>query len=126
MAPIQKTDEQRQWLWASFKPRYFRRRHKLRDEHTRWRKVTELLRLSRAARHFGISRKTFYKWSARFNKEFLRGLEIARSVATKVTGHSSESVYRRYAIVSDADLQEAVKKLTGIISGIGSDMPANS
>jgi hypothetical protein len=47
---------------------------------------------------------------------------VARSVATKVTGHRSESVYRRYAIVSDADLREAVKKLTGIVS----DLPANS
>jgi hypothetical protein len=53
------TDEQRQWLWASFKPRYFPRRHKLRDEHTRWWKVADLL----------------HKWSARFDKEFLRGLE---------------------------------------------------
>src|SRR5882724_665770 len=91
-----KNEEQRAWLWASFKPRYFPRRHKLRDAHTRWRRVAELLRLSRAARgrlewiifwekngkdvsltarHFGISRKTFYKWSARFDKEFLRGLE---------------------------------------------------
>jgi transposase len=90
------TDEQRQWLWASFKPRYFPRRHKLRDEHTRWWKVADLLHLSRTARgrlewiifwekngkdvsltarHFGISRNTFYKWSARFDKEFLRGLE---------------------------------------------------
>ena len=81
MAAILKTEEQRQWLWASFKPRYFRRRHKLRDEHARWRRVAELLHLSRAARgrlewiifweknhkdvpltarHFGISRKTFY------------------------------------------------------------------
>jgi transposase InsO family protein len=96
MATTLKTEEQRHWLWASHKPRYFRRRHKLRDEHARWRKVAQLLRLSRAARgrleqiifwekngkdvsltarHFGISRKTFYKWSARFDKDFLRGLE---------------------------------------------------
>lgn len=37
---------------------------------------------------------------------------IPRSVAMKLTGHRSESVYRRYAIVSDADLRVAVEKLT--------------
>jgi hypothetical protein len=34
---------------------------------------------------------------------------VARSVATKVTAHRSESVYRRYAIASDIDLQEAAE-----------------
>jgi transposase len=92
------TEEQQRWLFASFSKRYFSHSHTLRfkDEHARWRKVALLLRLSRAvrgrlewmiywekhhrdvsltARHFGISRKTFYKWLARFEKEFLRGLE---------------------------------------------------
>ncbi len=32
---------------------------------------------------------------------------VPRSVAMKLTGHKTESVYRRYAIVSDADLREA-------------------
>ena len=32
-------------------------------------------------------------------------------MATKITGHKTESVYRRYAVVSDADLQEATRKL---------------
>src|ERR1700676_457742 len=94
--PTPITEEQRRWLFASSKPRYFSRRHKLLDEHARWRKVAELMRLSRAARgrlewiifweknhkdvsltarHFGISRKTFYKWLPRFEKDFLRGLE---------------------------------------------------
>lgn len=31
----------------------------------------------------------------------------------KLTGHRSESVYRRYAIVSPGDLQEAARKLAG-------------
>ena len=30
---------------------------------------------------------------------------------TKLTGHKTESVYRRYAIVSEADLSEGVSKL---------------
>ena len=30
----------------------------------------------------------------------------------KLTGHKTESVYRRYAIVSDADLQDATRRLS--------------
>lgn len=44
----------------------------------------------------------------------VRNLEragVPRSVAMKITGHKTESVYGRYAIVSDADLQEAARKL---------------
>ncbi len=86
----------RAWLFAKPKPFYTVRKPKLLEEHERWRKVAGLLRLSRAARgriewvifwedhgrdaaltarHFGISRKTLYKWLPRFEKDFLRGLE---------------------------------------------------
>lgn len=44
----------------------------------------------------------------------VRNLEragVPRSVATKITGHKTEAVYRRYAIVSEADLAEATRKL---------------
>jgi len=37
-------------------------------------------------------------------------------VATKLTGHKTEAIYRRYAIVSETDLVEAVRKLdSGVI-----------
>lgn len=36
---------------------------------------------------------------------------MSRSVAMKITGHKTESVYRRYAIVRDSDLREATEKL---------------
>jgi hypothetical protein len=49
-----------------------------------------------------------------FRRTAVRNLErsgVSRSVATKITGHRTEAVYRRYAIVSDQDLQEAAAKL---------------
>jgi hypothetical protein len=46
------------------------------------------------------------------------GLLQADAPPRKITGHKTESVYRRYAIVSDADLREATEKLDhGHISG---------
>jgi hypothetical protein len=39
---------------------------------------------------------------------------ISRSVAMKLTGHKTESVYRRHAIVSKSDLEEAVRRLDNL------------
>jgi len=49
---------------------------------------------------------------------------VPRSTAMKMTGHKTESVYRRYAIVSDADLQDAARRLSmgtqsGTLAGVG-------
>lgn len=41
---------------------------------------------------------------------------VPRSVAMKISGHRTEAVYRRYAIVSDADLAAAARKLAAVTS----------
>lgn len=90
-------ERQQAWMWAFYRTgRLTHRRHRLRDEHSRWRKIADLQHLSRAARgrlewiifweknahdvaltarHFGIARKTFYHWLPRFEQDFIRGLE---------------------------------------------------
>jgi integrase len=58
-----------------------------------------------------------------FRRTAVRNLEragVSRSVATRITGHKTEAVYRRYAIVSSSDLADAARKLqamTGTITG---------
>jgi integrase len=52
-----------------------------------------------------------------FRRTAVRNLEragVPRSVAMKLTGHKTESIYRRYAIVSEGDLSEGVKKLAAL------------
>lgn len=39
---------------------------------------------------------------------------VSRSVGMKLTGHKTEAVYRRYAIVSEADLSQGTSKLAGL------------
>jgi transposase InsO family protein len=127
------TEEQRKWLYASFKPRYFTRRHKLKDQHARWRKTAELLHLSRAARgrlewiifwekhhkevsltcrHFGIARKTFYKWQGRFEKDFLKGLEEeSRKPRRRRTREYTPRQYERVVVLRRQHLRYGKMKL---------------
>ena len=52
-----------------------------------------------------------------FRRTAVRNLEragVSRSVAMKLTGHQTEAVYSRYAIVDEKDLAEGVKKLAAL------------
>jgi integrase len=52
----------------------------------------------------------------------VRNLEragVPRSVAMKLTGHKTENIYRRYAIVSEADLTVGVQKLAVLHQAVG-------
>ena len=52
-----------------------------------------------------------------FRRTAVRNLEragVPRSVAMKLVGHKTESIYRRYAIVSESDLSEGVEKLAAL------------
>jgi integrase len=54
-----------------------------------------------------------------FRRSAVRNLEragVARSVAMQLTGHKTEAVYRRYAIVAERDLRDGVQKLAYVTS----------
>jgi integrase len=58
----------------------------------------------------------------------VRNLEragVSRSAAMKLTGHKTESVYRRYAIVPESDLREAGEKLSALSDNLG-DIPVTA
>lgn len=49
-----------------------------------------------------------------FRRTAVRSLEragVSRSVAMAMTGHKTEAVYRRYAIVAEADMHDAARRL---------------
>ena len=55
-----------------------------------------------------------------FRRTAVRNLEragVSRSVAMQLTGHKTEAVYRRYAIVSESDLGAGLEKLGALAAG---------
>jgi len=64
-----------------------------------------------------------------FRRTAVRNLErkgVSRSVAMKLTGHKTEAVYRRYAIVSSEDLRDAVRRLESVDRYTSSDTQPSS
>ena len=52
-----------------------------------------------------------------FRRTAVRNMEragVSRSVAMQLVGHETESIYRRYAITTERDLEEGVVKLAGL------------
>jgi integrase len=63
-----------------------------------------------ACRAAGVPGRIFHD----FRRTAVRNLEragVPRSVAMQMVGHKTEAIYRRYAIVNDADLRAAAAKL---------------
>jgi integrase len=62
-----------------------------------------------------------------FRRTAVRNLEragVPRSAAMKMTGHKTEAVYRRYAIVDESMLKESAVKLAALhVADLGSPKP---
>jgi len=74
----------------------------IRSYHGAWREACEGAKLAG-------------KYVYDFRRTAVRRLErggVPRSQAMKLVGHKTEAIYRRYAIVSEADLHEAVAKVS--------------
>lgn len=68
----------------------------------------------RATKHAGVPGRLLHD----LRRTAVRNLEragVPRSVAMKLTGHKTEAIYRRYAIVSEADLSDGIKKLAATL-----------
>jgi integrase len=77
----------------------------LKDNYTAWRA---------ACKRAGLAGRLFHD----FRRTAVRNLEragVSRSVAMRITGHRTEAVYRRYAIVNEADIREGVAKLASAL-----------
>jgi integrase len=77
----------------------------IQDFHETWRRACDRAKQEGA-------------WLHDTRRSAVRSLEragVARSVAMKLTGHKTEAVYRRYAITTAADLEEAVGRLGRVI-----------
>ena len=85
----------------------------IKDMDDAWRRAVSLA---------GVPGRLFHD----LRRTAVRDLErarVPRSVAMQLTGHLTESVFRRYAIVDEADLAEGVSKLAALHFGT---IPAQS
>ena len=86
----------------------------VKDFRGKWRKACLKLGLARMEPQDNGRSKYVGLVIHDLRRSAVRNLErsgVPRSVAMKITGHKTESVYRRYAIVSESDLADAARKL---------------
>ena len=79
----------------------------VRSFHMMWR---------RACKRAGVPGRLIHDLRRTAVRNFERAC-VPRSVAMKLSGHKTESIYRRYAIVSEADLTEGVKRVAAMQAG---------
>src|SRR5229473_504560 len=84
------------------------------------RHATALLRRAwkSACKRAGVSGRLLHD----LRRTAVRNLEragVSRSAAMNMTGHRTETIYRRYAIVAESDLIEAGKKLSALHTSDG-------
>ena len=107
---------------------------KLLDQYERWRRVAMVLKLSKSARlrlewfiyystkaeenvqstcrHFGISRKTFYKWKGRFDQQNLRTLEDQKKAPLRKRQREYTGLqYQRFLILRKQYIRYGKMKL---------------
>jgi integrase len=83
---------------------FFRENGRIKDFYGTWRSACRKVGVPGIVPHD-------LRWSA------VRNLEragVSRSVAMKMVGHKTEAIYRRYAIVAEADLVAGGEKLSGL------------
>lgn len=87
----------------------------VKDFRKKWRNACIALGLGRMECNQEKGRKVYVGLIPHdFRRTAVRNLErsgVSRSVAMAITGHKTESVYRRYAIVSESDLADAARKI---------------
>lgn len=74
----------------------------IRDYNTAWRNACKRAALPGRIMHD-------------FRRTAVRNMEragVSRSVAMKLSGHKTEAIYKRYAIVSERDLADGVARLS--------------
>ena len=70
-----------------------------------------------ACKAAGLEGRLFHdlRWSAARNMD---RTGVSRHVAVQITGHKTESMYRRYNIVNDADVKAALEKTADYLDSL--------
>ena len=91
--------------------------------HNHGRRITDFRKLwIRRCRKAKLSGRIFHDFRRTAIRNMIR-LAIPERVAMKISGHKTRSIFERYNIVSEGDLEEAAKKLAGTFPGTFAPSP---